>query len=559
MAGETKTFLTQSESDIKILYEVESAFSNAVADQEKNQSFFKSSIFQSVIEDQYDLVLGTKGSGKSKLYLELKNNQRSYSELKDVTMTFFDDNLVAEWEKIRNENLEILRSVNNETQKISEVESALKVGWKIFFASSFLQQLKKLSEENKTIANLAEVKEALKEGSALAAKDGVSPLQIVWSALPDLLAGAAGMVNPLATFAGKAAGVFLQKIEWFKTWTKKPADITSIFDKIDKAFESAKKKGWILLDRLDGISAFQEYTHVEAITLRSLLNAYKDLFKKQNIRLKIFLRSDIFNLISKLGRFTEIDHLRKSPVINWSKDELLALFLQRIPRSAKKKFRDSLNSTSDFADIKPFHLLEHFGAFFQAKKGRQNTWDWMYESLQDGNEVVTPRDLFFWIYSAALEQKRKPTGDNNNLTKSGLIDLDVFEKAFEKVSLVKRDVFRGEYDFLKETFQKFADGKAKHTENTLKSTLGASWSSDLVEQLILVGFLKKTKNEYEIPKIFRPAFNITQGSASRIEKADREVMENLFKNNVDISVIFKSFPKYTPDEISNVLLAKEET
>ena len=68
--------------------------------------------------------------------------------------------------------------------------------------------------------------------------------------------------------------------------------------------EKAGRKLWILLDRLD--VAFAETEELEARALRALFKTYLDFAGFDAIRLKIFLRSDIWKRITETGFQKEV-------------------------------------------------------------------------------------------------------------------------------------------------------------------------------------------------------------------------------------------------------------
>jgi hypothetical protein len=61
------------------------------------------------------------------------------------------------------------------------------------------------------------------------------------------------------------------------------------------ALKESGKQIWLLLDRLD--VAFPETHELERNALRALFRAYRDLAEHDAIKLKIFLRSDIWSRI----------------------------------------------------------------------------------------------------------------------------------------------------------------------------------------------------------------------------------------------------------------------
>ena len=76
----------------------------------------------------------------------------------------------------------------------------------------------------------------------------------------------------------------------------------------DGALREAGVSIWLLLDRLD--VAFAESLALERNALRALFRVYLDLAAFDSISLKIFLRTDIWDQITKEG-FREASHISK--------------------------------------------------------------------------------------------------------------------------------------------------------------------------------------------------------------------------------------------------------
>jgi hypothetical protein len=77
---------------------------------------------------------------------------------------------------------------------------------------------------------------------------------------------------------------------------------------------------WILFDRLD--IAFAESRKLEARGLRALFKVYLDMMALRAIRLKLFLRSDIWRAITATG-FREASHITRQMTLAWGEPALL--------------------------------------------------------------------------------------------------------------------------------------------------------------------------------------------------------------------------------------------
>src|SRR5262249_32756688 len=82
--------------------------------------------------------------------------------------------------------------------------------------------------------------------------------------------------------------------------------VDALAELADRALSANGYLIWVLLDRLD--VAFAETHELERNALRALFRVYRDFADKDCIKLKIFLRSDIWNRIVE-GGFREASHI----------------------------------------------------------------------------------------------------------------------------------------------------------------------------------------------------------------------------------------------------------
>src|SRR5262249_30883148 len=97
------------------------------------------------------------------------------------------------------------------------------------------------------------------------------------------------------------------------------------------ALVASKFNCWVVLDRLD--VAFAEDIELENNALRALFRVYLDLLALSNIKLKIFLRTDIWNRITMQG-FREASHITRHMTISWNRNSLLNLVIRRALHNA---------------------------------------------------------------------------------------------------------------------------------------------------------------------------------------------------------------------------------
>lgn len=287
----------------------------------------------------------------------------------------------------------------------------------------------------------------------------------------------------------------------------------------DQALRSSGYNLWVLFDRLD--VAFNDTPDLERNALRALFRTYNDLKGLDNIKLKIFVRDDIWNRIT-LGGFAEASQITKTTTIEWSYESLVNLFVRRLLNN---------KSAVEILDVDRDKVVDDFPAqleilarIFPDKVETGNnpdTFRWMTNRIQDGLEKPAPRELIH--LSEMIRQKQvgriemgepEPFGEQ-------LFDRAVFKPALEEVSKVRYgQTFKAENPSLIDYTDKLKGQKAEQTIETLATIWGRQTvdCEEIVDRLVKTGFFEKrnAKGEvtYWVPFLYRDALDLVQGKES---------------------------------------------
>jgi hypothetical protein len=282
---------------------------------------------------------------------------------------------------------------------------------------------------------------------------------------------------------------------------------------------------WLVLDRLD--EAFTGYPHTETPALRALFRTYLDLAEFDRIKLKMFVRKDLFRKVTQ-GGFVNLTHINAKKIeIVWDDNDLLNLLIRRVKSNA-----DFVNT----AQLQGKSNSEVFYSLFpdQVEEGsrRPKTLDWMLSRIRDGNNVKPPRNLIELVTKAREEQLRaedREEAQEFDLT-GVLIKSEAIKNALTRLSKDRVDdtlvAESGEYQ---QYIEKFRDGKAEHNLDSIRKTLelADTDTSTVLRILLDMGFLERTGDTYKIPMLYRDGLNITQGKAFQPEIFSDEAMAAL--------------------------------
>lgn len=301
------------------------------------------------------------------------------------------------------------------------------------------------------------------------------------------------------------------------------AGVESVNSLLEKASRALSKNGrykvWILLDRLD--VAFVESSDLEKNALRALFRVYLDLMGFDNIRPKIFLRTDIWNRITSEG-FREASHITKHVTISWNRAALLNLIIKRAIKN------HPLLNHYQTTEAEVLNSTESQEAFFyrvfpdQVDRGpsKPSTLDWLISRTRDGAQATAPRELIHLLSSLRTQQIRRYEVGEPDPDGEPIFSRAAFKEALPEVSEVRlTQTLYAEYPDLRVWIERLRGEKTSQRPETLARIWGNEVGDavSLADTLVNVGFFEKrgTKElpEYWVPFLYRDGLDLLQGSA----------------------------------------------
>jgi hypothetical protein len=293
--------------------------------------------------------------------------------------------------------------------------------------------------------------------------------------------------------------------------------VSELLRSADAEMSASGYKVWFLFDRLD--VAFAESPDLEANALRALFKVYLDFATYEKIKLKLFLRSDIWKRITQEG-FREATHITRTTSIEWEKPSILNLIVRRfLNNSAVLEF---FGVTAEEIEESLARQSELFYKIFPVKidSGKNpQTLEWLISRTEDSNGISAPRDIINLIKAAIARQiKQLELGDaeppDDNLLARGSIKAALSDASKEKV---EKHLF-AEYPICRPWLEQLRGGKSQYTLQTLSGLwqTNKDETTRRAQALVEIGFWLKEKPEtpeFWIPVIYRDGLEITQGKA----------------------------------------------
>lgn len=485
-------------------------FGERIAEDESNklkEYFVSTSTWSNVYDGKIDVIYGPKGSGKSAIYSILEREKES----------LFDNNiLITSAENPRGNTVFSGLTIDPPTTERDFVRL-----WKLYFliiTNSILEEWG-ISDEKIEI-----IREKL-EDSGLVTPSG--KLRAILKVCMDYVKnfGKIESLQPgvdLNEATGLPMGINLKVSFREPNIQEQRAGIISVdslYEILNDSLTDNDIELWILIDRLD--VAFSENIELETNALKALFIVYNDLKPYEEIKLKIFLRDDIWKRITKEG-FREASHITKTVTIKWNKETLLNLIIYRL--LGNEEFihqygvdkNEVLNEYAKQEEL--FYII--FPDQIDPGSKKPKTLDWMISRIKDGLGVVAPREMIHLLNASVTEQINLLEIGDDNLEKNSLFSPSAIKKALDTVSKTRLEqTIYAEYPSLQKKIQMLKGEKAEHTKETLGNIWGINpaGAAEFAYELVSIGFFEEKGSKQDprfwVPFMYRNELDIIQGSA----------------------------------------------
>ena len=359
----------------ELVQNLEIGKSVAEFDQYLEKYFVETEPFRALISDNVDITSGDKGTGKTAIYQILQKRYPQIPELSKVEIiTGFNPTGNPVFQRLAQQGL------LTEGQYITV--------WKAYILSLVGNWLLELYDGAFT-DSMYQLDKLLKNTQLRSPNDTAS------SVFGRISSTVSRFLNPRSagvelTFSESGIPIITPKLELGDAMSAN-ADIEitpheEALGLLEKALSESEITTWIILDRLD--EAFQGFPETEVPALRALFRSYLDLLEFPHLKLKLFVRNDLFRKITQKG-FVNVTHVNARKVnIIWDEEDLLNLLCQRIKENSVVVEKLKLKNKTD---------TEIFNAIFpeQVNPGtrRPTTWNWIMSRIRDGNYIKPPRNL----------------------------------------------------------------------------------------------------------------------------------------------------------------------
>jgi hypothetical protein len=452
--------------------------------------------FRALVKGEVDIIAGDKGTGKTALYKILQDRYPALAELRDIEV-------LAAFNPVGNPVFQKL--AEGETLQEGEYVAIWKA-YVIALAGNWILT----TYEGEFTASMTRLDKILRSTGLRTSDDSAST---VFSQLVNVVRRLAKPSAAEVAISWSPGGlpIIAPRVEFKDEAKTEVARIEhdEALSVLDAVLKEVGFSVWLVLDRLD--EAFQGFPDAEVPALRALMRTYLDLLAFESLRLKLFVRKDLFRRIIA-GGFVNLTHINARKVeIVWDDEDLFDLLCRRLEEN--KDFAADLRVAG-----KP--RAEIFAATFPAKvdpaERKPTTWNWMLSRIRDGNGIKPPRNLIDLVGKAQEAQARREAREAHEYEGQPLIGSDALKRGLEALSNERvEDTLLAEAGDFAPVVEQFRGGKAEHNVESIAETVGMSMedAKGLIQPLKEIGFLEPVGTNFKVPMLYRSGLAITQGAA----------------------------------------------
>lgn len=483
--------------------------------------FVETEQWRKVWHDEVDVVFAPKGGGKSAIYSMLVSREDELFDRGIVLVPGENPTGATAFEPIQT------APPTSETEFIRI--------WRLYFLVLLVEELEKYDVKS---ASLRSIRDAL---ASIGLSEGVNQKRTIIVRVRDALRrfftpGSIETGVTLDPTTGTPSG-FSAKVTFDEPTIEEEREgkvsVDRLYEQVNDVLAEQDLKVWLILDRLD--VAFTASPELEANALRALFRVYRLLEPLNQLRLKIFLRSDIWAEITE-GGFRETSHITRDMNLQWNRANLLKLIVQRLIQSSLLVNELEINAdhviSSSDAQQRLFDQV--FPRQVDAGTNKPATFDWALSRTEDGKKVAAPRELIHLFTTVRDRQLGRIDTGEAVIAEEVFFESQSFRDAHPEVSETRlQKTIYPEYPWLKDWLEAL---RGQRTQQDLVS-LGSLWGTDRaateerVRRLVDVGFFEQrgsaTDRTYWVPFLYRPALEMIQGAADglreRVGNADEGV------------------------------------
>jgi hypothetical protein len=476
----------------------------AEQDSQLDVYFVPNTAFNLFVDDEADIILGSKGAGKSAICRQILQSANSINELDtvDVIAAFNINGSV------------IFRRLASEMPSIDE--GAMRTAWTVYILALIGNHIIDTYPDG---GYSSDVSARL---LALGLRFDTDRPKSVWSMVMNTLRRMA----PTRLEASLTANAIGQSATGKMTFDIKEGSSTvdweSLLELLIDTMNHHGRKVWLMFDRLD--EAFPHDRELEQIALRALLQTHRDICSYgSTIKTKLFLRTDLLDRITQGGGFVNATHLRMHR-ISWDHESIVDFVARRVLGSPDVSAHLNIAS-SDLENVKDRWRAFHSIVPAELGGSPDDSAAWLITYTSDASGQANPRNILTLLREARAAQMAICDREHLDfLDGSSLLSKRAIRSGQKAVGRIRlEDTLYAEFNALKPWIEALRGRPFRYRPLQFALTMGFSDPAELQEiisDLKYCGFFRQSPNgELSVPLLYRGALGMTEQTGQRTTKA----------------------------------------
>ncbi len=487
--------------------------------------FVESTAWSDLIHDQADLILGRKGSGKTKLFRQLQ--KISYTNKRDLTGSI---------SPIRTTVVPLISShLDDEFRSLLQVagddEDLMKTGWLLQIAglasvNLLRSPIESRSGTTKELNNIKQLKLFLREQSEqgnflqfIGTQNNELKINLWKVVLKKLSQVKSVRIRPTGTI--DQSGEFKVYPDIYLATSEAEdkelrATALNMLRSLNEVLTERQERFWVVVDSLDELLYGIRDQHSNA-AVRSLLRAIIDIRQissgldftnNTSLSLKVFARDDVIERMSADAPFPGLTTIQTSR-ISWTRREIAQMIKERLYSSElARRFYSALQLNNE---PEPF-----VSQVFTGEHGRDFISQLIRET-SDGANSASPRNIVGCLKRALdISKQEDHLGDKYHVM-NPLVTKSNIDTALNQTSLARLDdTIKAEYPVLMQLIDRLRGAPRSYTSVQRMAThLGFElielqhllWWSDLA------GLTERNGQRINVVNVYRRALHSTVAAA----------------------------------------------
>ena len=483
----------------------------AEQDSQLSKYFVRTATYLDLIDDEIDVILGPKGSGKSALSRALVDTSSPKpGELDDVE-------IVAAFNL---QGSSIFRRLSTEVQQADE--GTMRTAWTVYILALIGNHIVDNLEWNGYVSDVFD-----RLNDLGLRYDGDRP-KSVWSSVitfirrirlskveTSLTASTPGL-SGTASAQFEVDGKDAVAVDW-----------ESLLELEVEALTSHGRRCWVVFDRLD--EAFPHNRELEKAALRGLLHTHRDICSYgSTVKSKLFLRTDLMDRITADQGFVNATHLRMHHIV-WDRPSIVNFVARRLLGSSEAATRFGIDEQSlrtERGRDEAFETLlpKDMGGNFEMLR-------WLTTYTTDASREPNPRNILTLLREARTKQLEMCQRESLSFEGAGsILTRYAIRGGFRELSRKRcQDTLFAEFEELRPWLDAMSGRPFTYTPAQFASTMGYQDVSELIviiEELKYAGvFVQAPSGQLTVPLLYRNGLNLQDrgdaGSSSGRRSRDR--------------------------------------